>query len=68
MLDYKALIGNNIAHLRRENKLKQSELAVMLNVSNKAVSKWETGHSLPDITLLPKIAKIFNVSIDQIFN
>ena len=68
MLDYKALIGNNIAQMRRENKLKQSELAVMLNVSNKAVSKWETGHSLPDITLLPKIAKIFNVSIDQIFN
>lgn len=68
MLDYKALIGNNIAQMRRENKLKQSELAVMLNVSNKAVSKWETGHGLPDITLLPKIAKIFNVSIDQIFN
>ena len=45
MLDYKALIGNNIAQMRHENKLTQSELAVMLHVSNKAVSKWETGIS-----------------------
>jgi DNA-binding XRE family transcriptional regulator len=67
MSDYKSLIGSNIASLRRKNCLTQAELAVMLHVSSKAVSKWETGHGLPDITLLPQIAKIFNVSIDQIF-
>lgn len=67
MSDYKSLIGSNIAALRHKSCMTQSELAAMLHVSNKAVSKWETGHSLPDITLLPQIAKIFNVSIDQIF-
>ena len=60
-------IGANIARLRREHNMKQDELAEMLDVTPQAVSKWENGASMPDIALLPKIAKIFGVTIDDLF-
>lgn len=43
------IIGSHIASLRKEKGLTQQELAERLNVTAKAVSKWETGHGLPDI-------------------
>ncbi len=49
-------IGKNIAHLRKEKGLTQQELGSKLFVTDKAVSKWERGLSLPDITLLEKLA------------
>jgi len=61
-------IGKNIKQLRIEAGLTQRALAYELGVSIQAVSKWEQGHSYPDVTLLPKIAKIFSVSIDRLFD
>ena len=60
-------IGNQIKNLRLEKKVKQEEVAEYLGVSTQAVSKWETGASTPDITLLPNIATYFGVSIDELF-
>lgn len=60
-------IGAKIAELRREHNMKQDELAEMLDVTPQAVSKWENGASMPDISLLPKIAQIFGVTIDDLF-
>lgn len=60
-------IGNQIKSLRLEKKVKQEELAEYLCISTQAVSKWETGASTPDITLLPGIATYFGISIDELF-
>lgn len=59
-------IGTRIAELRHVNNITQLELAEKLGVTDRAVSKWETGGSYPDIFLLPKIADIFNVSVDYL--
>ncbi len=59
-------IASVIAELRKKNNMTQSALAEKLDVSYQAVSKWERGESLPDISLLPKIADIFGISIDQL--
>lgn len=60
-------LGENIAYYRRLNAITQEELAQKLSVSAKAVSKWEQKINSPDITLLPEIANIFNISIDELF-
>lgn len=60
--------GAYISKLRKQNDWTQSQLADMLNVSRQAVSKWEMGDSLPDIALLPPLADLFHVTIDQILN
>lgn len=56
--------GLIIAKLRKQHRMTQETLAKKLNVSSKAVSKWETGMGFPEITLLPKIASVFGVSVD----
>ncbi len=58
------LFGATIAGLRKRHKMTQSALAEALNVSDKAVSKWETGLGFPEITLLPKIASVLGVTVD----
>ncbi len=60
--------GKMINKLRRKNRLTQKELADQLKISDKAVSRWENGLSYPDIVQLPKISKIFGVSIDYLLN
>ena len=60
-------IGKNIKRLRKEHSLTQAELAKMLGVTCQAVSKWETKANSPDIVLIPKIAELFDVSIDELF-
>lgn len=60
-------IGNQIKELRIRKNVKQEDVAEYLGVSAQAVSKWETGASTPDITLLPNIAMYFGVSIDELF-
>ena len=57
-------IQKQIAMLRKRNNMTQAELAEKLSISYQAVSQWENGNTFPDITMLPEIAKIFNVSID----
>ena len=59
-------IGNTIAELRRKHNMTQLELANRLEISDKAISKWETGQSYPDITLFPMLSKIFGVTIDYL--
>ena len=59
-------IGKTIADLRKANNMTQSEVADILGVSYQAVSKWERDESLPDITLLPQIADLYHISIDQL--
>ena len=59
-------IGNRIADLRNEKRMTQSELAELLHISDKAVSKWENTDSCPDISLLPALSDIFEVSIDYL--
>ena len=60
-------LGENIRRLRQENDLTQRALAHHLRVSVQAVSKWETGLSFPDVTLLVDIADFFAVSLDTLF-
>lgn len=60
-------IGGQIAYHRKLNAMTQEELAKHLNVSSQAVSKWEQKITSPDIMLLPELAKIFNISIDELF-
>lgn len=59
-------IGQNIARLRKENNMSQSDLAKILNVSNKTISKWECGNGIPDVLSLKNIANTFNISIDDL--
>ena len=61
-------IGKRIAALRREKGLKQDDLARMLEVSPQAVSKWENDQTCPDISLLPKLAQILGVSVDELLS
>ena len=59
-------IGKNICNLRKQNGLTQEELAGRLNVSFQAVSKWENGVSMPDVSTLPLLAKSLGCSIDSL--
>lgn len=60
--------GVFIAALRKEIGITQQELAQKLQVTAKAVSRWETGKGYPDITILPEISNVFNVSVNEILN
>ena len=60
--------GNVIKELREKFHLTQTELAEKLNVSDKTVSKWETGKGYPDISLLEPIAKVFDISIAELIS
>lgn len=66
MNELKLVIAKNIAELRRSKKLTQLELAESLSYSDKAVSKWERGESVPDVSVLKNIAELFGVTIDYL--
>ena len=59
-------LGLTISKLRKEKGMTQEELAEKVNVSAQAVSKWENDISMPDISVLPVLAEIFDVSIDEL--
>ena len=59
-------INEQIAFLRKQKGLTQEELANALCVTNQAVSKWESAQCCPDIQLLPDIARLFDVSVDEL--
>ena len=61
-------IGQKIKAKRRERDLTQEELATILGVTKAAVSKWENGESYPDITMLPQIAQLFCMTMDELFD
>lgn len=66
MDDIKDIIAKNIADLRRRKGLTQTELAQALQYSDKAVSKWERGESLPDVRVLKALADTFGVTLDYL--
>nr|MCR5491240.1 helix-turn-helix domain-containing protein [Bacilli bacterium] len=61
-------IGNLITELRKEKKLTQSKLAEALGVTDKSVSKWENGKSLPDTKIMPRLCEILGISLEELLN
>ncbi|MCR5307816.1 MAG: helix-turn-helix domain-containing protein [bacterium] len=66
MRDVRQIIAENLIELRKVNKLTQLELAEKLNYSDKAISKWERGESLPDVEILCQIAELYGVTLDYL--
>ena len=66
MEDMKQIIAKNIAALRQASSMTQIELAEKLNYSDKAISKWERGESIPDVIVLKSIANLFGVTLDYL--
>ena len=64
----KYITGTLIKELREKSNMTQAELAEKLSVSDKTVSKWETGKGFPDISLLQPIAKAFNISVAELIS
>ena len=62
----KQTLGMMISTLRKEKGMTQLELAEKMGVTDKAVSKWERDLSFPDINSIPKLAEIFEVSVDEL--
>ena len=60
--------GTIIKNLREKHQLTQAELAAKLNLSDKTISKWETGKGYPDISLLEPLAKVFDVSVTELIS
>ena len=63
----KLTIGEKIALRRKKRKVTQTELAEYLYLTPQTVSRWEVGSGTPEVTLLPRIATFFGVSIDELF-
>lgn len=61
-------IGQLIYRLRKEKHLTQLQLADQMNISDKAISKWERGLGCPDVSLLPDLSKIFNVDLEKLLS
>lgn len=68
MQELRQTIGKNIVLLRTQAKQTQAEFAQQLNYTDKAVSKWERGDSVPDITVLKQIADQFGVTVDYLLH
>jgi len=62
------LIGTKLQTLRKNKNITQAQLATVLSVSSQSVSKWENHLSVPDISLLPVIARYFGITMDELFN
>ena len=61
-----AQTGRFITHLRKEKQMTQKDLAALLGVTDKAVSKWERGLSFPDVTLLPLLSKALGATVEEL--
>ncbi len=61
-------IGKFIAKLRKENNYTQENLANEIGVSYKAISRWENGHGLPDVSLMQPLCKILKISVSELLN
>ena len=62
------LVGKKISSLRQANGLTQQQLAVMMNVSHQAVSKWESGQALPDIQTMLELTRFFGITVEQLIS
>ena len=61
-------IGKFISEMRKEQSLTQSELAEMLNISNKTISKWECGNGMPELSLLTPLCQILKINLNELFS
>lgn len=61
-------MGELISGLRKEKGMTQRELAEQMNVTDKAVSKWERDLSCPDINSLPRLAEVLGISVEELLN
>lgn len=61
-------IGAFIAQCRKEKNLTQMQLAELLEITNQAVSKWETGRGMPDVSLLQPLCKVLDISLNELFS
>ena len=61
-------LGRRIKELRKKRNITQQDLAEMLGVSYQAISRWENSITSPDITVLPVLANIFNVTVDYLLD
>ena len=61
-------IGKFIRELRKNNNLTQNDLALKYGVTYQAVSKWENGKNIPDISILKQMSKDFNINIDDLLD
>lgn len=61
-------LGEKIKTLRKQKNISQEVFAGYLGVSFQAVSKWECGNTMPDVTMIPAIASFFGVSTDELFD
>lgn len=61
-------IGAFLKELRKEKGMTQEQLAEMLNMNNRTISRWENGNTMPDFDILIELAKFYDVSIEEILN
>lgn len=61
-------LGEIISSLRKEKGMTQSELAEKMNVTDKAVSKWERNLSCPDVNSIPKLAEVLGITVEELLN
>ena len=61
-------VGKLLYDLRKEKNMTQKQVAELMNISDKTISKWERGLGCPDVSLLPELSQIFGVSIDGILS
>ena len=66
MRDLKSIVALNLVNCRKSSDMTQLQVAEKLNYSDKAVSKWERGESLPDISVLVALAKLYDVTLDYL--
>ena len=66
MDELKNIIASNISALRKQSGMTQAELAEKLCYSDKAISKWERGESIPDVIILKQVADLFSVTVDYL--
>ena len=62
------MLNENIRYYRQKCNLTQSQLAKLLSASTQAISRWEVGENMPDVSILPKIADAFGISLDALFD
>ena len=62
------MIGKFISSCRKDKGLTQMQLAEKLNISNRAVSKWETGKSVPDVSIMLELCEILGITVNELLS
>lgn len=68
ILDIKQVVSRNLIKYRKLNNLTQAQLASKLNYTDKAISKWEQGETIPDVYVLEQIANLYNIKLEDLLH